>query len=827
MGEDLKTQLAWARKGRVVLRDLAWAISTLETPNELLDALSKRLGRALEADRALIYDVRMGEGLVVGKTEWLNPSVEGLRSSIANYPLAVFQTAAEWVWNWRMPLESHASLPSELLVADGAAAVLHEQMEIRSLLWFPFGFRDDGFHLFAINQLSGERPWSYEELELLADAAQQVEIAIGKLRVLQERTDAADEARRTADRLQLLVRSSPNAILMETADRRIQFANEAFCEVFAMERGPTELAGFSCVEGVVLGSRCFDEPDAFIARTQAIVDADRVVNAEELVTTDGRTIELDFVPIDAQSGGGRLWLFRDVSRQRGDAQQLRQLKRAIEQSPVAVLITDADGDVVYVNDRFTRLSGYANDEIAGQNPRLLKSVSTSAEIHRAMWATISAGKEWRGEFYNRHKSGRDYPIRASICPVFDEQRRITHYVATQEDMRAQYAAAAALAESEASRLRAHKMEAVARFAGGLACDFNNLMSVIQSYTGLAQEALTGQDEVLSDLGEVQLASGRAVALTRQLLALSRPDNLAPQDIVLDRALRLLLRRVEGVVGERVRVVAELGAHSNAVWVDEAQLEEAVVNLAMNAREAMPGGGTLTFRTRVVAVTPETTNAPEALLLGDYLVLTISDTGCGMTPETRARIFEPFFTTKAAGKGTGLDLALVYSFASQAHGAVSVESAPGRGAAFSIWMPRHCDQLESEEPSASQLVATSGSRELVLVIEDEAQVRDLVRCALGRVGYRVVAVSGGDEAKAWCTLNGATVQLVLCDVMMPGVHGPQLIEQLRPSCPTAKVIFMSGYVDRKHATLPPDAELIAKPFDVRTLERTVRAALDAP
>ncbi len=648
------------------------------------------------------------------------------------------------------------------------------------------------------------RPWTSAEIELVADAAALVELALDKLRVIAARDAALAASRRTADDLAALIATTTTGVLFETDAHTVHVVNARFCDLAGAALRPDQLVGADCRAVARQLADLTVDPAGFLRKTEAIMAAGEAVSGEVFSLVDGRWIERDYVRVGAHANErGHLWLYRDVTAQRRDQELLRHLERAIEQSPVGVIVTDAKGQIVWVNERFSRISGFARDEVIGRNPRFQRSDETDAETFAALWSTITAGREWTGEVTNRHKSGELLPIRLTVSPVLDEWQRITHYVAVQEDLREERRAAEALRAADERLRLAQKMEAVSRFAGGVAHDFNNLLSVILSYTGIVISEMPASDPLSKDLAQVEVATERAAALSRRLLAFSRRDALDPRSIVLNDAIGELNRVLRRLLGEDIDLVIELDEGAGAVWVDPSQLEQAVLNLASNARDAMPYGGTLTVSSSVAEVTEDRApgDAPADLAPGVYTVLTVADTGTGMDEATRARVFDPFFTTKEVGKGTGLGLTIVQDFVRQSGGGVLLESRPGVGSEFALWLPRRSSGAKESVVSRDISRPPGGAQQLVLVVEDESDLRTVLRRILVRGGYRVAIASNGGEALLWCERHGADAALILCDVVMPGLRGPELVRRIAPLCPNAKVLFMSGYLDGSDRRAP--------------------------
>ncbi len=373
---------------------------------------------------------------------------------------------------------------------------------------------------------------------------------------------------------------------------------------------------------------------------------------------------------------------------------------------------------------------------------------------------------------------------------------------------------------------AQKMEAVGQLAGGVAHDFNNLLSVILSYASFANEGLGAEDPLREDIEEIKLAATRAATLTRQLLAFSRKQVLEPQVLELNHIALDLEKMLRRVIGEDIELELELGRDLARVKADLGQVEQVIVNLVVNARDAMPRGGKLTIATRNVEVAALERSAETLLLPGSHVSLTISDTGSGMDAATLERLFEPFFTTKEAGKGTGLGLSTVYGIVQQSGGTISVASELGQGTTFTILLPAVTGELRPAPSLLGSDRSTLGA-ETVLVVEDEDAVRKLVTRMLVAAGYIVVSAANGDEALALGARYERRIDLLLTDVVMPQMSGRRLAERFGELRPGLSVLYMSGYTDHaleNHGVLEPGLFFINKPFSSAELVRKVREAL---
>jgi|CXWL01.1.fsa_nt_gi PAS domain S-box-containing protein len=514
----------------------------------------------------------------------------------------------------------------------------------------------------------------------------------------------------------------------------------------------------------------------------------------------------------------------DISEHKADEESTRLQLAALDAAADAIVIVDRDGIIRWCNDAFTSLTGYAREEVIGFTPRLLKSGVQEEPFYKELWQTLLQGKVWRGELVNRRKDRTEYVEQQSITPFRNPHGVITHFVAIKRDLTAQH-------QLEAQYQQAQKMESVGRLAGSVAHDFNNLLTVINSSIDLAKSALSPDHPSRLDLDEADRAAARAVLLTRQLLGFSRqrPSHVTRLD--LSETVRGMLPMLDRLLGENIAVVASGCGPVPAILADRGQMEQVVMNLTINARDAMPAGGTITITT---ASLPAHGDDAE-----HWVELRIRDTGTGMDAQTQSRLFEPFFTTKEPGKGTGLGLATVFSVVSMAKGRITVETAPGRGSTFVIHLPAAdpgeaaptvVDSPTTADPIIAEQPALRGSAgQVILVVEDEEAIRRVLRRVLERNHYTVLEAANGDEALDIIAEQGATLSLMITDMMMPGMTGGELVAQLQQRHSTVPVILTSGYsaeFTRERAGVGAEVTFVSKPFAIDELVRTVRTVLAA-
>lgn len=609
-----------------------------------------------------------------------------------------------------------------------------------------------------------------------------------------------------------------DAIVITDTDRRIQLANKGIETTFGYK--PNDLI---CMTTEVL----------YDSEKNYLLAGDAVFNSQSLPPTDlystwykdksGRSFLGETFGTKLYDNNniwiGNLGIMRDITKRKQDEADLERLKVAIEQAGEVIVITDVDGVIQYTNPAFKEVTGYTPEESYLQNPRILKSGLQDESFYKNLWNTISSGQTWSGRMVNKHKDGTFFTEEATISPVFNANGKTINYVAIKRDITSQI-------KLEEQYRQAQKMESVGRLTGGVAHDFNNILAVIIGYTEMALEQVPPSEKLHTDLEKIFDAANRSAEIVRQLLAFARKQTIAPKVLDLNETVSGMLRMLRSLIGEDIDLTWNPKVSLPPIKIDPSQVDQVLANLCVNARDAIDGVGKITIETNTVTLDQEYCDSNLGFNPGDYVVLSVSDNGCGMDKDIADKIFEPFFTTKGM-HGTGLGLSTVYGIVKQNEGFVNLYSEPGSGTTFKIYLPiEKGGRAWTSEAQQEYHVISYG--ETILLVEDDKTILEMGVAMLERMNYRVLTANTPTEALRQAEKHAGNIDLLITDVIMPEMNGKALSHRLLELAPGIKVMYMSGYtanVIAHHGILDENIHFLQKPFTRRELAVKIREVLE--
>jgi PAS domain S-box-containing protein len=769
-------------------------------------------------------DVSVSDGTQASTEEALRRTEQQYRSVVDNIKQVIFQTDARGVWKFLNAAWTEITgFTTAETLGKSFLSFVHPDDRMRHAEVFQplLESRSEYFGHEAryITKAGGFR-WIEVFAQLTTDADGRVLGIFGTLTDITERKRSDEELAQTRARLEHLLVSSPAVLysaplsvdhgiasISENVSRQLGYEVHEVVddhEFWASRLHPTDVARARRSWEATLSEGRRSEQYRFRhadGRYRWIHDERRLVRDEA-----GHPVEI-------------VGSWVDVTEHREAEEARVRLAAVVEQSAESIVITGLDGAIEYVNPAFEQLTGYTREELSGQMPSVLKSDKHPAEFYQSVWASVRGGEPWSGSITATRKDGTMFHAAAVVFPVRGADGDVVNYVAGMHDVTHEQ-------QIEDQLRQAQKMEIAGRLAGGVAHDFNNLITVI---TGRAQLLLRNEGVTPAQRRDIELireTANHAAALTRQLLAFSRKQAIVPRVLDLNTIVEHMKKMLRRLIGEDLELVIAPGAALGRVKADPGQIEQVVLNLVVNARDAMPEGGRITVTTANVSLADDFARLRVDLPPGDYVTLSVSDTGCGMDAETQAHVFEPFFTTKA-DKGTGLGLSTVYGIVKQSEGDIVIESELGAGAIFKLFLPRVEGVADDQTPGAR--VNLPRGTETVLVAEDEDAVRGVARELLSLCGYTVLEARNGREGLVIAREHQGPIHLLLTDVVMPLMSGTELAQQLSALRPAIKILFMSGYTDDTVALrriAEGEIPLLEKPFTTEALARQVRTALDA-
>ncbi|MBN2161921.1 MAG: transporter substrate-binding domain-containing protein [Pontiellaceae bacterium] len=594
----------------------------------------------------------------------------------------------------------------------------------------------------------------------------------------------AEHAIRELNNLQSLILNNSSLGIALVRDRRFVWINPPACEMLG--RPVEELNGASA--RLIYAD---DETFERIGREAygCISNGERFTTEVQAMRKDGSLFwcRLFANAIDPkQPQAGSLWMMQDISDKIMSEQQLKLLSTVIEQSPQIVVITDIEGTIQYVNPAFERITGYSRQEVIGENPRILKSGHLTPAFYKDLWSTILSGKVWSGQLINCRKNGLLYTEEAVISPVMNQTGEITNFVGIKHDISDQIILEEELRQSQ-------KMEAVGQLAGGIAHDFNNILQVVLGFSQLLEFNFDDGTEEMDSIQEIIKAANRASTLTNQLLTFSRRTASDRTNIILNDSIHEAKGLVRMLLGEQFELEISLEPDLHPVRAEQGQMTQVIMNLAVNARDAMGESGKLSITTENLNLTEENIVSMPSAKAGPCVCLSIRDTGCGIDAEVRERLFEPFFTTKEVGKGSGLGLAVVYGIIQQNDGWILVQSEVGEGSCFKIFFPA----IDPKPQSGQDPYNETKPAGRILLVEPDAGAAKLFVDALNGASYAVELTDRPNHAMETLRQDPEEFDLIISDLNLSDMDGKEMYDQVREISARAPILFFGSYSDMKN------------------------------
>lgn len=671
---------------------------------------------------------------------------------------------------------------------------------------------------YRIVRKDGESRWINDRRQMLYDEGGRLLCVDGLCLDISDQKKAEQELRTALElaeaeraRAEAIIAGIGGGISIHSPDYTILYENKVLRELTGKREGTTCHPFHGCL------SRGRD--GCPVAKTFA---DGRVHTIETEAVTDRGSVPVEVTTSPIRGAGGEVTsvvsIIRDISERKRAEEERRRLAAAVEYAADAIMVTDTEWVIQYVNPAFEKVTGYAKEEVLGRNPYILAPDGENLRVYLWIEDKIRSGSPWKGRLKNRRKDGIFLEQDTVISPIRDFGGKVVNHVVASRDITREV-------QLEKQAQTAQRMEAVGTLAGGIAHDFNNALTGIIGFADLLRMRLGKEPQLQGDVDEILKCAERASTLTRQLLAFARRQVIEPVSLELNKVVGDLSRLMKKVSGEQIEVRTRLTEGILPVFADRGQLEQVLLNLCLNSRDAMPGGGEFLVSTDAVAWEGERVEDHAVMPAGQYVLLAVADNGSGMDDATRKHAFEPYFTTKAPGKGTGLGLSMVYGIVKQNGGFVFLDSRPGGGTTFRIYFP--ASEAVSEEKEEKKEAVVKGGAETILLAEDEEAIRNLSERILRGYGYEVLVARDGAEAVALCEAH-PEIAIAVLDVVMPRMGGKEALDAMRRLRPDLKALFTSGYsTDRIHESfvLLPGIEFLPKPYGPASLARRVREVLD--
>lgn len=790
----------------VAIYELAQTIALTLDPQTVISKLVDAVLQQTGADEvSVLLPVHEGaDELFVAAVRGKN------RERLLGQRVTLKESISGWVARERQPLMLEGEID------DARFRALFPHPEISSSISIPMLVASKVVGTININALNQLRPFTLAQLKVMM-------ILAGTAAAALESASLYTQVRQAEENFRSIFENAVEGIFQLTADHRFLTVNPSLARILGYDSPEEVIAAYTDI-----GKQLYVNPEIAHEVNRTLEAGGIIENFEfEAYRKNQEKIWLSLNMRLVRNETGQVLFpegtIKDITEHKHAVEALRtseeRYRDLVENAHDIIYSHDLQGNYTSINKAGEQITGFTREEVLSLSLRQTVTPEDFPKANEMIRRKLAGERVTAYEMEIVAKDGRRVAVEVNTKLIFQDgvptgvqgiARDVTDRKQLEQQLR-----------------QSQKMEAIGQLAGGVAHDFNNLLTAINGYSSLALQRTNPDERIRGYLEEIKKAGDRAANLTRQLLAFGRKQMLKPvalnlNDVVAD--MQKLLRRL---IGEDIRFNTKFDPELKKVKTDPGQIEQVVVNLAVNARDAMPRGGTLTIETANFEVDREYAARHVGLAAGNYVMLAVSDTGCGMDQETKARIFEPFFTTKEKGKGTGLGLSTVYGIVTQSGGNIWVYSEPGRGTVFKVYLPQLQEESQAPEKGEAEVSAPRGS-ETILLVEDEDVVRGLARQILEQAGYRVLDARGGEEAIQLCNERREPIDLLLTDVVMPETSGKEIAERLTEMRPATRVLFMSGYTDEAivhHGVLDSNVEFIQKPFTPVALARKVREVLD--
>jgi two-component system cell cycle sensor histidine kinase/response regulator CckA len=802
----------------VAIYELNQTVAFSLDPQTVISKLADAALQQTDADEvSILLPTSDGKELYVAAVRGEN------RQRLLGERVPLQDSISSWVAREKSPL----ILDGE--VADERFRALWPRPEITSAISVPMQVANKLVGTINLNALNRTRPFTLGQMKALSILASTAAAAL-------ETSSLYTQVQRAEENYRSIFENAIDGIFQIATNGRFIQANPAMAHML----------GFPSANDLLHSERnsaehLYVEPERFREFCRLLEGNDKLNGFEiHVLRNDGSKAFLSESARAVRNEMGEVLYYEgiaeDITERKLSQEALvagEARRRAILDSALDCIITmNHEGHVVDWNPAAEQTFGFTQEEILGNDMAALIIPEKYRERHRqglAHYLETGDGPALgqRREMSGLHASGKEFPVELTInrIEIADQPPLFTAYIRDLTDRRR---LEEKLRLSEEQLRQSQKLEAIGQLAGGVAHDFNNLLTVIGGYSSILLGRMTAENPQRSALEEIKKASDRASGLTRQLLAFSRKQILQPKVLDLNEVVLEIEKMVRRLIGEDVDLLILSESSLGKTKADPGQVEQVLLNLIVNARDAMPQGGKLTIETSNVHLSDDYANRHGATA-GNYVMLAVSDSGCGMDVETKEHIFEPFFTTKSPGKGTGLGLSTVYGIIKQSGGHIWLYSEPSQGTTFKVFLPRVDDAVEGRDSGSLSRIVPQGS-ETILLVEDEVQVRNILTDMLKSQGYNLLVASNGPEALDIASTRNGTIHLMITDVVMPQMSGRELAEVMAGLRPETRILYMSGYTDDAivhHRLLDEGLNFIQKPFDTVTVARKVRTVLDSP